>query len=550
MFCGFIGINTLNQAKEWISSKIKIADARNRNAANSEMELEQGDFIKGIGNITYLRNILQNGSVSKEFLGASAASDATPLDTDVSMIIESEGTNAEKIKKTAANEYGPIYFVLKKDDRFITTRNNSESLKVEEDMSKIEVFYTGVLGQGHYGIRTGFSSSEINYIVMDNYDERVGLEIAMNGFYIPVANKEGKIIFSPKEYDSLRAKMQGLSYYGENEYTFSEKLVTRDIEDIASQIEKSSYLTQQKRMKICGIIEESLNELGLQLKTKINGDLTDGFVELIDTGSTGRGTNKPGDGDFDFMMRLDKSILSNPSKIEELKQTLLKKLGIENSSGLTETGDFRLKGVKIDNDTNVDIDITFTEKTNTVSYSTDMALSDRLSTIQKQNPEKYKYVVANILQAKHTLKQAGVYKPNRGEFPQGGLGGVGIENWILQNGGSFIDAAKSFIEAAEGKSFEEFRNSYYIWDFGENHLAERRGLYSHDNFVTNNMSELGYQKMVQVLKEYMKNYSKSVQSLAKETLKEQKDVTLLDEIELEQERQSRAISKTNNVQIK
>lgn len=550
MFCGFIGINTLNQAKEWISSKIKIADARNRNAANSEMELEQGDFIKGIGDITYLRNILQNGSVSKEFLSASAASDATPLDTDVSMIIESEGTNAEKIKKTAANEYGPIYFVLKKDDRFITTRNNSESLKVEEDMSKIEVFYTGVLGQGHYGIRTGFSSSEINYIVMDNYDERVGLEIAMNGFYIPVANKEGKIIFSPKEYDSLRAKMQGLSYYGENEYTFSENLVTRDIEDIASQIEKSSYLTQQKRMKICGIIEESLNELGLQLKTKINGDLTDGFVELIDTGSTGRGTNKPGDGDFDFMMRLDKSILSNPSKIEELKQTLLKKLGIENSSGLTETGDFRLKGVKLDNDTNVDIDITFTEKTNTVSYSTDMALSDRLSTIQKQNPEKYKYVVANILQAKHTLKQAGVYKPNRGEFPQGGLGGVGIENWILQNGGSFIDAAKSFIEAAEGKSFEEFRNSYYIWDFGENHLAERRGLYSHDNFVTNNMSELGYQKMVQVLKEYMKNYSKSVQSLAKETLKEQKDVTLLDEIELEQERQSRAISKTNNVQIR
>ena len=550
MFCGFIGINTLNQAKEWISSKIKIADERNRNAANSEMKLERGDFIKGIGGITYLRNILQNGSVSKEFLGASATSDATPLDTDVSMIMESEGTNAEKIGRTAANGYGPIYFVLKNDDRFITTRNNSESLNVENDMSKIEVFYTGVLGQGHYGIRTGFSSSEINYIVMDNYDERVGLEIAMNGFYIPVANKEGKIIFSPKEYDSIRAKMQGLSYYGENEYTFSENIVTSDIEDIVSQIEESSYLTQQKRMKICGIIEKSLNELGLQLKTKIDGDLTDGFVELIDTGSTGRGTNKPGDGDFDFMMRLDKLILSNPSKIGELKQTLLKKLGIENSSMLTGTGDFRLKGVEIDNDTNVDIDITFTEKTDTVSYSTDMALQDRLSTIQKLNPENYKYVVANILQAKRTLKQAGVYKPNRGESPQGGLGGVGIENWILQNGGSFIDAAKSFIEAAEGKSFEDFRNSYYIWDFGENHLAERRGLYSHDNFVTNNMSELGYQKMVQVLKEYIKNYSKSVQSLAKETLEEQKDVTLLDEIELEQERQSRAISKTNNVQIK
>ena len=36
----------------------------------------------------------------------------------------------------------------------------------------------------------------------------------MNGFYIPVANKEGKIVFTPKDYDELRAKMSGLSYYG------------------------------------------------------------------------------------------------------------------------------------------------------------------------------------------------------------------------------------------------------------------------------------------------------------------------------------------------
>lgn len=45
------------------------------------------------------------------------------------------------------------------------------------------------------------------------------------------------------------------------------------------------------------------------------------------------------------------------------------------------------------------------------------------------------------------------------------------------------------------------------WDFGDNHLAERRGQYSHDNFVSNNMSETGYQKMVYALKEYIKNYT-------------------------------------------
>lgn len=504
MFCGFAGIDTLEQAKEFIEQKVKTADSRNRHASNSDMILEQGDFIKGIGDIKYLRNILQNGSVSKEYLGSSAGSDATPLDTDISMIMSSDGTISEKMGATAASSYGPIWFVLKNDDRFTTTRTSSETLEAKRDMSKMEVFYTGVLGQGHYGIRTGFASSEINYIVMENYDPRVGLEIAMNGFYIPIANKEGKIVFTPKNYDELREKMSGLSYFGEQSYSFSENLVTEETKYLAEQIEQSNYEVQVKREKINSIIKKSLEELGLHLKTNIDGDLTEGFVELIDTGSTGRGTNKPGDGDFDFMMRLDKTILSNPSRLNELKQTILRNLGRENSSELTGTGDFRLKNVQIDTDMSVDIDITFTEKTDKVSYSTDMALQDRLATISRTDPEKYKYVVANILLAKQVLKKAEAYKPNRGEIPQGGLGGVGIENWILQNGGSFIDAAKSFVDAAEGKSFSEFQSTYQIWDFGDNHLAERRGQYAHDNFVANNMSEEGYQKMVQALKEYLK----------------------------------------------
>lgn len=505
MFCGFAGINTLEQAKEYIFKKIRTADERNREASNTQMVLEQGDFIKGIGDITYLKNILQNGSVSREYLGSSAGSDRTPLDTDVSMIMNSKWTTKEKIAETAASTYGPIWFVLKNDDRFITTRHNTGVLDIKNDMSKMEAFYTGIAGQGHYGIRTGFASSEINYIVMETYDPRVGLEIAMNGFYIPVADKEGTIVFTPNDYDKLREKMSGLSYYGEVDYKFSNNLVTEETQYFANQIGQNNYEIHVKKEKINQIIKKSLNELGLQLKTNISNDLTEGFVELIDTGSTGRGTNKPGDGDFDFMMRLDRAILSDSSKLEQLKETILKNLGKENSFQLTGAGDFRLKNVQIDTDVNVDIDITFTEKTDKISYSTDMALQDRFIIIQQTDPEKYKYVVANILLAKQILKQAEVYKPNRGEIPQGGLGGVGIENWILQNGGSFIDAARSFVEASEGKKFSEFRSSYQIWDFGDNHLAERRGQYSHDNFITNNMSEIGYQKMIQVLKEYLKS---------------------------------------------
>ena len=137
-----------------------------------------------------------------------------------------------------------------------------------------------------------------------------------------------------------------------------------------------------------------------------------------------------------------------------------------------------------------------------------MALKDRLETIKSQDEDKYNYVVANILLAKQLLKNGGVYKPNRGETPQGGLGGVGIENWILQNGGSFYDAAVSFVKNSENKSFDEFKDTYYIWDFGDNHMAESRGKYPNDNFISSNMSEAGYNKMKNVLKDYLKQYHK------------------------------------------
>ena len=504
MFCGFAGIDTLEEAQEYINNKIKTADMRNRNASQMDISLEKGDFIKGIGDITYLRNILQNGSVARDYLGSAADSDSTPLDTDLSMVMSSDGSISEKRSHLAAREFGPIWFVLKNDDRFQITRNNQETSNTKRDLSKIEVFYTGASGLDHYGIRTGFASSEINYILMDNYDPRVGLTIAMNGFYIPVANAEGKIVFTPDDYDKLRAKMSGLSYYDEQNYAFSDNLVTEETKYFAEQLDKSNREVQIKRDKINQVIKKSLNEIGLALKTDIDGDLTEGFVELIDTGSTGRGTNKPGDGDFDFMMRLDRRIINNPSELQKLKQTLLKNLGRENSSEITGDGDFRLKNVPIDANTNVDIDITFNIRTDKVNYSTDMALRDRLSTIQKNDPEKYKYVVANILLAKKVLKEANAYKPERSDKSQGGLGGVGIENWILQNGGSFIDAARNFVEVAEGKNFEQFKKCYEICDFGDNLLAERKNKFPNDNFVSVNMSLDGYNKMVDVLKKYLK----------------------------------------------
>ena len=100
------------------------------------------------------------------------------------------------------------------------------------------------------------------------------------------------------------------------------------------------------------------------------------------------------------------------------------------------------------------------------------------------------------------MKKVGAYKKKNAPAPEeshedtrGGLGAIGIENWVLQNGGSFIKAAKDFMSVAEKcESLSEFQNQYAIWDFGENHMSSYKDIYPHDNFVYN-MTEEGYKKI-------------------------------------------------------
>ena len=116
------------------------------------------------------------------------------------------------------------------------------------------------------------------------------------------------------------------------------------------------------------------------------------------------------------------------------------------SHALTGNGDIRWKKVNIAEDKQVDIDISFGVKTNKVQYSSDECLRDRLSTIKELYPDQYNNVIANIILAKRVLKdpEVNAYKPRRTDSSQGGMGGIGIENWILQNGGSFVQACHSF----------------------------------------------------------------------------------------------------------
>ena len=113
----------------------------------------------------------------------------------------------------------------------------------------------------------------------------------------------------------------------------------------------------------------------------------------------------------------------------------------------------------------------------------------------------YRQVLANIIYAKQFLKAAGVYKQWRNPEAKGvgGLSGVGVENWILQHGGSFKQAARDFLAVADNyPKFEDFCVHYPVWDYGENHKGTMNK--PHGNFVADSMNRAGYNRMKQALR--------------------------------------------------
>ena len=202
-----------------------------------------------------------------------------------------------------------------------------------------------------------------------------------------------------------------------------------------------------------------------------------------------------------------------------LRNKILKSFG-DNVNALIIDGDIRELKAKVTDENgithDVEIDITFTQKTDKAEYASDVCVCDRLNSIKSE--EERKLVKANIILAKQFLKSIEAYKPARRKSEQGGMGGIGVENWILQNGGTLYSAAKSFMDAADKcSSFEEFCKIYSLPNFGYNHMALKKGFYPHDDYIKN-MNSTGYEKMKVALREYINNYDKNLNNPVIETI--------------------------------
>ena len=574
-FAYYAGFDSFESLNNYIIDSYKKAERLGESNVikRQTFSFEDGDLLRCIGNIDALEASLDIGNVCKEFLGplkGTSDSDMTPLDIDFSLINTANG-----MKKTIYScisgtptgfGFGNIYLVTDKNNPNIRiTRDNNGNIDTLYDPMKLEVFSTEDLSGVNavrWGARTGYSLvTDVDYIIYkknfeinslkpynedgsvnytdqtsDVYDDLIRLKmlLAKKGIYKPVYDFTGKLVFTKKEYDTIRSKLAGISYYKtiteeEKAYPLADTslLYFPGIEELVTEMQQDRSKQQEKRKIITDKIKEILvSSLGAtQINDTILNDLSQGNIDLLETGSTSRGTNVPGDADYDFMTRVGRNDLNNTAAVIRDLNSLFSP-----QTNISHDNRFRGKDIKLDGiEEPIDIDISFTQKRDKVDYSTDTCLSDLLRTIEKEYPEQFPLVKANIVYAKKILKAGKAYKSRRSSEAEGGLGGIGVEYWILQNGGSFINAVNSFLAQAvkDGNiiPYEEFKDKYQVWDFGKNHEpreikigSSEKIVFPYDEFVSCNMSEKGYLKMTNILLEFKKKYEMAATQVMNQTM--------------------------------
>jgi hypothetical protein len=502
MFARPLGYQNIDQILSQMQKSRALANARSRSSFAS-LVLEKGDLVKGV-NMLYINNILQNGSVAKEFLGASSDSDATPFDTDLEILTAEGKPNFEESYEAIkiAKDFGELMLVIKDRGQFQKT---SSFEPVKYDPSKYELFGSGA----HYGIRTGFPCTEVDFMVFTGADrkqtENLFYSIAQNGYYIPVVDRKGKLLFPPEKYDQYRKVFLGVERFEGENIKFSSldnDSLYSEVKSIIDTKEVDNERLVKLKREIRDLVTDVLKKYGVRLKSEYDDSLVG--AELLDIGSTGRGTNAVGEGDFDFNLKLD---AEDFDKIPKIAQEIITRLGAEMKEApiypsFDNNNQLRFFGSNRFSQKGLDIDIGFVRKSDLNVYASHDAIADKLNNIRQQyGTQAYNETVANILLAKKWLKEAGVYK--KGNFGEGGLGGIGVENLILAYNGNVKEAFGAFYRAAQNpdgsfKNFETFVQDFKILDAGMNLRFN-----SHDNFVLN-MNPGGYKTMLSLIKERLK----------------------------------------------
>ena len=480
-------------------------------AQDEHLQIQPNDLLKGTQHI-YFSNILQNGSVAKEFLGASATSDSTPLDTDLAKVLPQDVPDDftpeaffKVVSSSKAMGYGNMLFVVRDRGQLIDTSSGPQPIP----QGKYELFLTQYVdAERHVGIRTGFPSTEIDFIIVKPElaantvaFSNICFSIAENGFYIPIVDQQGKILFSPEQYAVFHRAFNGLSYFSDEPLVIDEVGVqepfSQRITGLSEKLDNKRHESQKQLAAIRAVVQEVLSKYQIILRDEYDTSILG--ADLQDTGSTSRNTATiGGNSDFDLMLMLDPAQFSLAQNIFEDLRIALKP---EQDKSHTEAGYFQIKAVGCDciEGNKVDIDVGIQNRAQVKVFSSHEAVQSKLEWIEEHYGHKMLvHVEANIVLAKEILKEASAYS----KMTDGGMGGMGVENWILANGGNINQAFKTFYQAAhdlngERIPFSVFQQRYPIYDPGINLKFGR-----HDNYVYV-LKEKGYFAMLDAIQSHL-----------------------------------------------
>lgn len=242
----------LGNVKEWSRdpTKKQAADSRNRSLiAEQQSEgtdpLVTGTLLHGT-KIEVLDKLFRHGVKAGEFLGLDQSDDATPLGCDFSKVLEGDEYIKEGTKVKIADQFGDDSEALQSleaSSKFArkyyqslsasygakpdVVRGIARDRKAGADTGVALIFdrsteatylkgieYTGPMDGGngkHALLAVGLPSTEISGLIVNGRAgrtlERAKGEIVKNGFYIPIYDVDGILLFTPEQYDAQRTTL-------------------------------------------------------------------------------------------------------------------------------------------------------------------------------------------------------------------------------------------------------------------------------------------------------------------------------------------------------
>lgn len=182
-------------------NKKREADIKNRRFLQQDLKLEEGDYFHGTG-IDRLSNILASGNLSAEALGGNANKDNWPFHVDFSVVTKRDV------------DQGSIFGALEGSIAAVhaTARYDEDNPDMQSGIflimrRKTSDFEKGINYINDHGLILGAvpSTATDAIVLRDRKALKIASrEIAENGFYIPVYDISGEILFKPEDYDATR----------------------------------------------------------------------------------------------------------------------------------------------------------------------------------------------------------------------------------------------------------------------------------------------------------------------------------------------------------